>query len=405
MRLVSAAIALVAVSFSFWTNAQAEVIDLEGTVKAVDAESRIISIERKTPKGTKTLELEVTKKGGDLGGVKAGDSIPFSYDPDLEVVTKFSGGDGKSEKASDTGRIVRVRYHFAADGSCKLETVRLNSKAEPIVGGCRKEDKGNGVWQITETFEDEDSLARFSGPISELTNVSYSAEQKALTLSPKAGGKPTAVLLYPMRCRLPLSIEVDIRTAEKHGHFQINPNAVMPPNIHPFANVFTHDGGSKLDLSCSWVVSRDAKKGEPTIEEVFGERGVSTSQPFSKEARSPVGVDPEMIYFVRLGAFGAGPDSSTVYISRLSVTARFAPTLGVALKQDGDRVLAASVNNGSPAERSGIKAGDYVLSIDGKSPSTMQRAVSLLSMTNYGESWNLEVERDGQKKTFTIKAE
>ncbi len=112
-----------------------------------------------------------------------------------------------------------------------------------------------------------------------------------------------------------------------------------------------------------------------------------------------------MIYLVNLGAFGAGPDSSTLYISRLSVTARFAPTLGLALKQDGERVLAGDVLKKSLAEKAGIKAGDVVLAIDGKSPSTMQRAVTLLSMTNYGESWNIEVERDGQKKTFTIKAE
>jgi len=48
----------------FWMagSAPAEVLELEGTVKAVDSSARSITIERKTPKGTKTLELEVTKK-------------------------------------------------------------------------------------------------------------------------------------------------------------------------------------------------------------------------------------------------------------------------------------------------------------------------------------------------------
>jgi hypothetical protein len=310
-----------------------------------------------------------------------------------------------SVTASDTGEIIRVRYHFATNGSCKLETERLKTKAEPVPGGYRKEDKGNGVWQITESFADEESLSRFSGPFSELTNVSFSAERTALALSPKKGGQSKAVLVYPKRLRLPLTVEADISTAEEHGHLQINPNAAMPPNIHPFANVFTHNGGSNLDLSCSWVVARDTKKSEPTIQEVFGERGVSTNKPFSKESRSPVGVDPEMIYIVNIGAFDAGPDNSTWYLTRLSVTARFAPTLGLALKQDGDRVFAGDVLKKSLAEKAGIKAGDVVVSIDGKSPSTMQRALALLSMTNYGESWDIEVERDGQKKTFTIKAE
>jgi hypothetical protein len=399
--------AFVALVLSGISLAHAEVLELEGTVKAVDATARTMSVERKTPKGTKTLELEVNKKAGDLSSVKVGDRITFSYDPDLELVTKLGAEAAKQEEAKDTDRIVRVRYHFAADGTCKLETVRLKSKAEPVTGGYKKEEKGNGVWQITETFEDKDSLERFSGQISDLMNVTYSTERKALKLSPKAGGKSKAVLMYPKRVRLPLTVEADISTADEHGHFQINPNAAMPPNLHPFANVFTHDGGNKLDLSCSWVVSRDAKKGEPTVEEVFGERGVSTNVPFSKDARPPVGTDPEMIYFINLGAFDAGPDSCTVYVSRLSVTARFAPLLGLAIKQvnAGDPLLAAAVAKNSPAEKAGLKEGDVVTAVDGKSPGTLIRALQLLSMTNYGESWNLEVERDGQKKTFSIKAE
>jgi len=86
---------LLTVSFS-----HAEVIELEGTVKAVDADARTISIERKTSKGTKTLELEVTKKAGDLSSVKVGDHISFSYDPGLELVTKL-GSSGDEDASAD----------------------------------------------------------------------------------------------------------------------------------------------------------------------------------------------------------------------------------------------------------------------------------------------------------------
>ncbi len=72
------------------TAAHAEVLELEGTVKAVDAAARTMSVERKTPKGNKTLELEVNKKAGDLSSVKVGESIRLTYDPDMEVVTGFS---------------------------------------------------------------------------------------------------------------------------------------------------------------------------------------------------------------------------------------------------------------------------------------------------------------------------
>jgi DNA polymerase II large subunit len=81
----------------------AEVLELDGTVKAVDATARTIRVERKNPKGTKTLELQVTKKAGDLSGVKAGDSISFSYDPDLEVVTRIVEETKQSEKVGAEG--------------------------------------------------------------------------------------------------------------------------------------------------------------------------------------------------------------------------------------------------------------------------------------------------------------
>jgi S1-C subfamily serine protease len=59
----------------------------------------------------------------------------------------------------------------------------------------------------------------------------------------------------------------------------------------------------------------------------------------------------------------------------------------------------------SRAETAGIKAGDIVVSIDQKKPGTLQRATLLLSLTNYGESWEIEVERGGKRKMFSIKAE
>jgi hypothetical protein len=65
----------------------AEVLELEGTVKAVDASARSITIERKTPKGTKTLELEVAKKAGGLTAIKVGADVVFGYEPSLEVIT------------------------------------------------------------------------------------------------------------------------------------------------------------------------------------------------------------------------------------------------------------------------------------------------------------------------------
>lgn len=70
--------------------AYAEVVELEGKVRAVDADARMISIERKTAKGTKTTEFEAAKSAGDLSGFKEGDGVCFFYDPEVELITRFS---------------------------------------------------------------------------------------------------------------------------------------------------------------------------------------------------------------------------------------------------------------------------------------------------------------------------
>jgi len=72
--------------------AQAEVLELDGTIKSLDADSRTISIVRKTPKGEKVLDLEVAKNAGDIESLKVGDKISFSYNPDVDIVSKIEKG-------------------------------------------------------------------------------------------------------------------------------------------------------------------------------------------------------------------------------------------------------------------------------------------------------------------------
>lgn len=98
-----------------FTSAHAEVLELEGTVKAVDADSRSITIVRITPKGEKVLELEVAKNVGDLSSIEEGDQVSVSYDPATELIASIServSGDAAlvpgSEWTSDDG-LLRLR--------------------------------------------------------------------------------------------------------------------------------------------------------------------------------------------------------------------------------------------------------------------------------------------------------
>jgi hypothetical protein len=92
--------------------AHAEVLELEGTVKSIDTDTRAITIVRKTPKGEKVLELEVAKNAGDIGSFDEGDEVTFTYDSGLALVSSISekvSGDellvAGSEWASDDNRM------------------------------------------------------------------------------------------------------------------------------------------------------------------------------------------------------------------------------------------------------------------------------------------------------------
>jgi len=65
----------------------AAVLELEGTITAIDATVRTVSIARTTANGDKILKVEVAPRAGDLSALKVGDAITFSYDPEDEIVT------------------------------------------------------------------------------------------------------------------------------------------------------------------------------------------------------------------------------------------------------------------------------------------------------------------------------
>lgn len=76
----------------------AEVIELEGTIKAIDADARTIEISRTTASGEKTLKLDVAKTAGDLTGIKEGDKISIAYDPTVEIVTKIASSPSRASE-------------------------------------------------------------------------------------------------------------------------------------------------------------------------------------------------------------------------------------------------------------------------------------------------------------------
>lgn len=63
--------------------------------------------------------------------------------------------------------------------------------------------------------------------------------------------------------------------------------------------------------------------------------------------------------------------------------------------------LVSQINKGSPAEKSGLKAGDVIVRLDGKQVSDTRQLRNLVAATAPGSSVKLDVIRNGQERTFS----
>ncbi|MCE5302618.1 MAG: hypothetical protein LLF97_05850 [Planctomycetaceae bacterium] len=79
---------------------EAAVVEVDVTVKAIDRESRQISVTYETKEGSKTIDLDVCRKvtiiingkPGTLDSVKSGQKATVTYDRELAVITKIAIG-------------------------------------------------------------------------------------------------------------------------------------------------------------------------------------------------------------------------------------------------------------------------------------------------------------------------
>jgi serine protease Do len=80
------------------------------------------------------------------------------------------------------------------------------------------------------------------------------------------------------------------------------------------------------------------------------------------------------------------------------------PEIAESLKLDSPRgALIADVTAGGPAEEAGLKAGDVVLSFDGKPVPEMKRLPRLVAETQIGKTADLEYWRDGKSNKVKVK--
>lgn len=132
--------------------AHAEVIELEGTIKSIDAEKREITIGRKTLDVAKKCQITIDGEEATLTDLKADQDVVVEFDDELEVAKSIRAG--SSDLDADAvakalkelqGEWLAVEGEVGADGKVEKSQIRRENRritvkgnswtAERVIGG------------------------------------------------------------------------------------------------------------------------------------------------------------------------------------------------------------------------------------------------------------------------------
>jgi hypothetical protein len=382
--------------------AHAEVIELEGKVKSIDKDARTISVVRKTAKGEKVLDLEVAKKAGDLSEVEEGDSVAFSYDPDLELITKIAEEGQQAEKvAGQKACRIKLSISDTGEASVKVEPIDIALRG----GKAEREDLGDGVWRLTHFFATSKDLKLFENTFGKPLNADVDSNKQRLVLAPKKSAgleNPASQCIYPYRMRVPFEIEVDASTTAKEGwpFVQIYAMPRGPDMERPCFNFRTKSALKEGVFFDAWSSKMGVKEGTHLVKET----PIDLTEAWEKTFRLPVpNMKSQDFYTLTIGSLG--PPADKTFLHRLSVKGFPVPILGLALEQKGDVVFVNKVLPKTVAATAGAKEGDVILSINGTKPTTSVAAVELMARTGFGDTCEVSIKRGNDDISLLLKPE
>jgi hypothetical protein len=400
-------IALALLTLSATTSAVGAELKIEGVLKEVNAKERTLTVERKTATGTKEVALEVAKEAGDLSSLTIGDEVSVAYDSTLEVVTKIvgtvanAGGGGQGNSKGKT--VCRITLHMKEDGTSSGR-VESAPDYEPEGDLGVPQSVAGGLKKVVFTFPDDESCKPFRGSLLESRDpAKYSQAHKAIVLLPTIGG--VSNLTYPTRVRLPATLVADVEAEGVKSYMALcliqNPKTLNDISPRNELQLVTEDGFKTVG-----VLHKHLDVGG--WREEFQEKGIPLTAGCKYEvATTPPKMNLGEPWIAYCSGF-SGPQKQYkgVRVRRVAITGRLAgPPLGVQMKEDGDGVFVGQVFPKTLADKAGLKVGDRVVSVSGKPASGMARTMQLLAVTELGDTWDLEVLRGNEKKTFSIKCE
>jgi hypothetical protein len=343
------------------------------------------------------LELEVNKKAGDLSSVKVGDRITFSYDPDLEIVTRIGGDrDGNTGRLSlEAGCLLLTEVSDTGDVTVRLE--KANAKAQEGNGaqGISRKRQTGGAWDCSYTFTEPEVLEAFDY----VKGTSFNKQSCTARMVPPRQGE-MATMSMRGRLHVPFTLGCEVLPGDTAGAFGINmTGGGGSSSFHHMTLQLREFRTSQEDVEITvFLREMNVATGQwsPT-EKVFSER-VSYRSPWTKAFRLPVpNQSREASYDVFLAA-GVAPAE----LRRVTLRGLCSPVFGLQLQDQGDTVFVKKVIPEGSAIGAGLQDGDVISAVNGEKPKSMAEAMKLLAKTTFDEDCKLTVERGREKKVVTI---
>jgi len=422
MRLI-AACSCVVLSFVVPVPAWAAVVTVDVTLKTVNPQSRGLTVTYMAGAEEKTIDLDVSRKAeitvngkeGTLTSLGPGMKAQISYDKDLAVVTKIEAV-GTMALAHE---VCRFTIQVSEVGDAVLRVERASTVPDDNFPGTplalsrwphTKATKGrDGIFRFVHDFRDADDLKTLAS--GEPPNVSLDRELGVLTFTPGrlpewAGGKLGAGFTYGKRQRLPLSVSADINTFGG-GEFYISVFLLSQPVSLLSCKIISDDEKLTIPfkMDASWTVVSEGKKGKnkKDVTKLVEESTVTLDRPFEKKFRLPLpSTTITDLCNVNLG-MESGKKATTV--SRLEVQGRAAPSFGIGFAERDSVVFANRVFEKSTGEKAGFQAGDILLAVNGKRPSSVTDAVDMLGRLTIGEKVLFTVGRANRTLKLSVIAE
>lgn len=327
----------------------------------------------------------------------------------------FTGGDDVEPYGFDVVRTT-IDISKAGKGRLKLEKASHTPRDEfagtrvyvPISSGPDIYVKPEGMGKIVFNYYTGSSLR---SPLFFGRNDEYkSGDSKQLFFVVKQGrdGARGIVSMVPDTAKLPMKIACDTRT---FNSIVLDAEWVFAENSNEQATLSCHvlRKSGRFVVECRWSPKNKAK-----FIDIAKKEGIVLDQPFELEfeiPQSPVLSEKCRFGFGRYLHLGSRlpPEKSKLGYSRFEVSGQLFLRFGYGLEQDGERFeftpkeVADQALWGIRNPRWGVESGDWLLSINGKTPETLSEANKMIDDLPFSERIELEIENDrGIKKVLLM---